>query len=98
MNANYTPSSTQQLSSRPPPDATMALILSISCFVLCCIPFGVVSIVYAVKMKQSLANDDIDGAYDADKKAKMWALIGAVSGALFYFLVIVLMVMGAMKG
>jgi len=88
-----------QLSSRPPPDAKMAVILSVANFVCCCIPFGIVSIVYAIKMKQALANDDIDGAYDADKKAKMWSLIGAVTGAIIYLVVFVLMIMGsAMQG
>ena len=44
--------------------------------VLCCIPFGVVGIVFAAQINQKLAMGDYAGAADSARKAKMWSWIG----------------------
>lgn len=42
----------------------------------CCLPLGVVSIIFAAQVNTKLAQGDIAGARDASQKAKMFALIG----------------------
>ena len=42
----------------------------------CCLPLGVVSIIFAAQVNSKLAQGDIAGAQDASQKAKMFALIG----------------------
>jgi hypothetical protein len=42
----------------------------------CCLPFGIVSIVYAAQVNAKAKAGDIQGALDASGKAKMWCWIG----------------------
>jgi Interferon-induced transmembrane protein/zinc-ribbon domain len=52
----------------------------------CCLPFGVVGIVYAVQVNNKLAMGDHPGAAEASKNAKMWTLIGLAVGLLAWVL------------
>ena len=71
---------------------------SIVVTVLCCLPFGVVSIVYAAKVDSLLIRGDIVGATAASKSAKNWAIAGLASGALgigIYLIFVVFIAAGA---
>ena len=48
------------------------LAQSILCTIFCCVPFGIVAIVYAASVNGKLAGGDIAGAEEASKKAKTW--------------------------
>lgn len=49
---------------------------SIAVTLCCCLPFGIVAIVYAAQVKTKATVGDIAGAQDASGKAKMWCWIG----------------------
>lgn len=72
---------------------------SIVVTVLCCLPFGVVSIIHAAKVDSLLAQGDIVGANAASQSAKKWAIAGVASwGAvigIYFIFIIVVMVIGA---
>jgi len=51
--------------------------------ILCCMPLGVVAIVYAAQVDKKWAMGDYAGAQQAAKKANMWATIAAVVGILW---------------
>jgi hypothetical protein len=57
---------------------------SIVVTVLCCLPFGVVSIVYAAKVDSLLAQGNIVGANAASQSAKKWAIAGVASWVLLF--------------
>lgn len=42
----------------------------------CCIPFGIVAIVYAAQVNGKLAGGDYDGAVKSSQSAKMWCWLG----------------------
>lgn len=74
------------------------LVWSILTTVLCCLPFGIVSIVHAAKVDGLRNAGDIAGAMDASRKAKTWAMVAAGVGLvviLLYF-VLALIIGGAM--
>lgn len=56
----------------------------------CCVPFGIVSIIFASQVNSKLAAGDIAGAKDAAGKAKLWMFIaiglGLVSWVIGIFL------------
>lgn len=64
--------------SMPPRPATY-LVWAILVTIFCCLPLGVVSIVYAARV-DSLYNQGLyDEALDASKKAKMWVIWSVVA-------------------
>lgn len=75
---------------------------SIVVTVLCCLPFGVVSIVHAAKVDSLLAQGDIVGATAASRSAKKWAIAGVASWgaiiALYLLFFLVMLLIGAASG
>jgi len=63
---------------------------SIAITVCCCLPFGIVAIVYAAQVKSKASIGDIAGAQAASSKAKMWCWIGLGIGIVINLIVIAL--------
>jgi interferon-induced transmembrane protein len=42
---------------------------------ICCLPLGIVSIIFAAQVNGKVATGDMDGALNASKKAKMFSYI-----------------------
>jgi len=53
---------------------------SIVVTIFCCLPFGIVAIVYAAKVDGLVANEDIRAAQAASNSAKNWCIGAAVTG------------------
>lgn len=51
------------------------LVQSILATLCCCLPFGIVAIIFASQVNTKLATGDIAGAMDSSKKAKMWCWV-----------------------
>jgi hypothetical protein len=75
----------------PPPQYAPAnipnyLIPAILATVLCCLPAGVVSIIYAAQVNGKVAAGDIEGAMSASRNAKTWMYVsvglGIVAGIM----------------
>lgn len=66
--------------NRPKPNNY--LVLAIVCTVLCCLPAGIVGIVYATKVNEAYAKGDYEGAERASKNAKTWSFVGIGVGVL----------------
>lgn len=76
----------------PPPNYLVWSIISV---LLCTIP-GIVAIVFATQVNSKWSAGDAAGAYDASKKAKTWALVGTILGAVGIVLYIVLIAAGVL--
>ncbi len=63
---------------------------------LCCMPAGVVSIVYAAQVSSKQAAGDIAGARQASKNALMWGWISFAGGLAFIVLCVILGMLGAL--
>lgn len=63
----------------PPPNY---LILSIFTTLCCCLPLGIVGIIFAAQVNSKFAAGDYAGAQMASANAKKWSLIGIVVGLL----------------
>jgi hypothetical protein len=66
----------------PPPGGTHEyipnhLVWAILSTLFCCLPLGIVSIVYASQVDGKRAAGDIAGAREASVKAKFWAMLSA---------------------
>lgn len=67
---------------------------SIAVTVLCCMPFGVVSIIYAAKVDGLVARGDIAGATAASKSAKTW-ITAAVASWIVIAAIYAVIIIGA---
>lgn len=77
-------------SSDPSANIQNYLIPAILSTVLCCLPLGVVSIIFAAQVNSKVATGDIAGAMESSKKAKMFMFIAVGLGALSGIVVIVI--------
>ncbi len=73
-------SGSQRRDGEPMPESY--LIWGIVTTVCCCLPFGIVSIIYASKVEDYWRQGLQDMAYEAAAKAKKFAIIGAVAAPL----------------
>lgn len=81
--------------SRIPSHMVWAILTTL----FCCLPFGIVSIIFAAKVDGLQASGDIAGAQQASDKAKLWAMVAAGSGVvatLLWFVIFGLSMVGQM--
>jgi Interferon-induced transmembrane protein len=58
------------------------LVWSILTTLLCCLPAGIVAIVYSSQVSTKLAAGDYAGAVDSSNKARTWCIVSAVAGVV----------------
>ena len=71
---------TSESTGGPPPHVPNHLVWAILVTIFCCLPFGIVSIVYAAKVDGLVASGQIGAARDASDNAKMWVWISFAVG------------------
>ncbi|NOY95786.1 MAG: CD225/dispanin family protein [Chlorobi bacterium] len=74
----------------PPPNYLLWAILTT---VLCCLPFGIVSIVFAAQVNSKWDAGDYEGAERASKNARTWAWVSflvALAGMLIWCIMVAL--------
>ena len=59
------------------------LVLSIISTVCCCLPFGVVAIVFAAKINSSVSAGDYEAAEKAARTAKIWIIVAVAVGIVW---------------
>lgn len=83
-----------------PPRPNSYLALAIISTVVCCLPLGIVSIVYATKVNSLYEDGNYDEANRASKNAKTWGLVSmgvAVLGFILYLLIFGVAFFGALS-
>ena len=83
----------QPYGARPPmPDTYM--VWAILATLLCCLPFGIVSIVKASQVSSLYSQGRYQESVAASEAAKKWAIWSAVAGVVISIIVIVLQIVG----
>ena len=83
----------------PPQNVPTYLAQSILCTLFCCLPAGVVAIVYAAQVGGKLSSGDYAGALAASKNAKTWTWVSfGVGLAVIVIYVIVVVAVSASSG
>ena len=66
------------------------LVWAILSTLLCCLPLGIVSIVYSTRISGLWAQGRYAEAQEASENAKKWAIIAAIVGVVFIVISVVL--------
>ncbi len=72
----------QVVQSAPVQTVPSHLALGIISTLCCCLPLGIVSIVYAAQVSGLVAGGNIAAAQEASRKAKFWGILSVVLGAV----------------
>lgn len=67
----------------------------------CCLPLGIVAVIFAAQVNGKVATGDTAGALDASKKAKMFSYISiglGLAGIVCYVLIWVILGVGMVAG
>lgn len=84
--------------SKPTTAPDNYMVWAILTTILCCLPFGIVSIVKASEVNTKWAQNDYIGAEAASKAAKKWAIWSAVSAGIIWILYIAIFVLLGVGG
>jgi len=87
-----------QASGGAPAQINNYLVPAIFSTICCCLPFGIVSIVYAAQVNGLLAGGNVAGAQKAANNAKMWFWIALGSGLVFDILYALFMIGAGVAG
>ena len=79
----------------PPPNY---LVWSILTTLFCCLPAGIVSIIFAAQVNSKFAAGDYAAAESASNNAKRWAIISAVVGLIAVPIVVGLQIAAGSSG
>ena len=80
----------------PPLKPNNWLLPSIVATILCCMPFGVVGLIFAIKVDGLYYNGRYDEAQSASQKAKMWTLVSAGAALLYWVIWLMLFATGTL--
>jgi|WetSurMetagenome_2_1015567.scaffolds.fasta_scaffold410443_1 hypothetical protein len=65
------------------------LVWAILTTIFCCLPFGIVSIIFAAQVNSKWQMGDILGAQQASKNAKTWAWVSAGIGIVSFIIALI---------
>lgn len=88
------PQPQQQPVNQMTPRPKSYLALAILTTIFCCLPFGIVSIVYAAKVDNAWNSNLHADAMEAADKAKKWAIAGILTSGVALIIYFVLFAMG----
>ena len=74
------------------------LILSIISTLCCCLPFGVVGIVFSAKINSAMLAGNLEEAQNNAKMARIWIIVSFAIGILTWLIYMILIVTGAVSG
>ncbi len=80
-------------------DVPNYLVYAILCTVFCCLPLGIVAIVFAAQVNGKLAAGDYQGAVSYSDSARTWCWVAFWLGVIpivIWFLIVMLMGVGAL--
>lgn len=73
----------------PPARPKNWLVEAILLTIFCCLPFGIVAIIFAAQVNSKYDTGDYEGAQKASRDAGKWTKIGLFSGLAFWVLYLI---------
>lgn len=87
-----------QSTAGPRPEIPNHLVKAILATCFCCLPLGIVAIVFAAQVNGKLDSGDYAGASDASQQASLYGNISIGLGVLPFIGVLIMMALGLLAG
>lgn len=97
-NAPVNPAYTNQQQYVPQTSVQAPLVWSILTMLFCCLPFGIVSLVYSTQVNSLLSVGNVPGAQESARKARFWAWAAFWSWLILIVLYVAMMVFAGAAG
>jgi len=62
----------------PNNNLVLAIIATVVSVLFCCLPHGLISLIFALQVNKKAAAGDIQGALNSAKQAKTWAIVSII--------------------
>ena len=82
----------------PSPKPDNYLVWAILSTLFCCVPTGIVAIVFAAQVDSKWTAGDYQGAQESSEKAKLWSWVSLGLGLAFILGYVALILLGAAAG
>jgi len=79
----------------PNNNLVFAIIATVLSVVFCCLPHGLISLIFALQVNSKAAAGDIQGAMSAAKQAKTFAIISIIVSVIGFIIALVFGVLNA---
>ncbi len=79
------------MATKPAKEIPNYLVQAILVTIFCCLPFGIVAIVFAAQVNSKAAAGDIKGAEESSAKAKLWCWVAfgvGLAGIIIYIIAV----------
>jgi Interferon-induced transmembrane protein len=96
MSDPWTPPTSPASAASPVPNNLILAIVASVLSLLCCLPHGVISLIFALQVNKKAEAGDLEGAANAAKQAKMWAWISIIVAVIWFIVSLVFGVLGAL--
>jgi Interferon-induced transmembrane protein len=95
MSQEWTPPPAAETLSKVPNNLVLAIVASVVSLLACCIPHGLISLIFALQVDKKAAAGDIAGATNSAKQARLWALISIILAVVGGVIAVVFGLFGA---
>jgi preprotein translocase subunit SecG len=95
MSQQWTPPPINPVTPAPNNNLVFGIIASVLSVMFCCIPHGLISLIFALQVNNKAAAGDHQGAMNAAKQAKTWAIISIVVSAVWLVIALAFGVLNA---
>ncbi len=90
MSQEWTPPPSSGAAPASVPNYMVPSIISL----FCCLPLGIVAVIFAARVNGQVQAGDTAGAMDSSRKAKMFSYIGLILGLIWIAIWVVMTVLG----
>ena len=99
MSQNWTPppAAGGAQAANVPNNMVIAIIATIASLIFCCLPHGIISLIFAMQVNKKAAAGDLAGAEAAAKSAKTWGMISIILAIVWFVLAIILNMAGLLN-
>jgi membrane protein insertase Oxa1/YidC/SpoIIIJ len=94
MSQQWTPPPAPSVEAPVGNNLPLAIVASVVSLIFCCLPHGVISLIFATQVNKKAEAGDTAGAMQAAKQAKMFAWISIIVSVIWFVISLIFGILG----